>query len=64
MAKHSMENKNKLLSIQDKILARVGNKNYSKMNASIAHRLIEKGSCKLSDGGRCDSPVHNDIYLT
>ena len=43
-------------SIQDKFLARVVNKNYSK--------TIEQGPCKLSGDGRCDSPGNNAKYLT
>ena len=42
----------------------VVNKNYSKMNASVTHRLIEQGSCKLSGGGQCGSPGCNAKYLT
>ena len=59
-----MDYKNKLnYSVQDKFLAYVINKNYSKMNASIAHRLIEHRLCKLSGDGRCDSPGYNAKYL-
>ena len=50
-------------SIQDKFLARIVNKNYSKMNASITHRLIEQVPRKLSDDDRCDSPGCNTKYL-
>ena len=32
--------------------------------ASVTHRLIEQGLCKLSGDGRCDSPVYNAKYLT
>ena len=32
--------------------------------ASVTHRLIEQGLCKLSGDGRCDSPGYNAKYLT
>ena len=51
-------------SIPDKFLARAVNKNYSKMNASVTHRLIEQGLCKLSGAGWCDSSGYNAKYLT
>ena len=51
-------------SIQVKILTCFVNKNYSKINASITHRLIEQRPCKLSGDGRCDSPGWNAKYLT
>ena len=51
-------------SIQDKFRARVVNKNYSKINASITHRLIDEGPRKLSGGGKCDSPGYSAKCFT
>ena len=34
------------------------------MNASITHRLIDQGSCKLGCEGRCGSPGYKAKYLT
>ena len=34
------------------------------MNASVTHRLIEQGPCKLSGDGWCDSPGYNAKNLS
>ena len=59
-----MDYKNKLLLNPRKIFTYVVNRKYSKMNASITHRLIEQGLCKLNDDCRFDSSGYNAKYVT
>ena len=45
-------------------MAGVIQERYCRENKSILNQLKEQGLCRLSGGGRCDSPRHNASYLT
>ena len=51
-------------SIQKRFLSGVINSSYIKATSQLIESIKEKGPCKLSGDGRCDSPGHNAKYMT